>query len=999
MKPGLSFLSLSLQLGVLLLAGGLPLRSSAYPGGNDSSFHLPGAINGPIYAVAVDAAANIWIGGRFTQIAGLPFPGLALLHPDGTLNTNDFNPSVLTPGLGEVHALTVDGFLNVYVGAKYGINRLMYRGPANAWGLDASFSAYASEHINQVVSLAIQTSSGNITALYAAGRAYYTNVNGVVIRNIIKLKSYGAFDNEFDLPAGLAYQGVSQIRLITPGIGPTNTGSTDHLIIAGGSGFTGKLSTMGTNPELYFDPSGYASCVAERPNTLVGCTDSGGHGDLFAGGNFGPAFDYNVNDYGTDLWLNRFGGYPAYYHAMSHNNYPTDQGPFISAIEALPTGDLLVAGVFNRLGGVNLYNLAHVLPNGQVNPAFPSTLGFTPTAMAQQPDGKFIIVGKSDYSPVGGQITRRLAMDEPRGVTFTTQPADGTIYEGDSYCFQAVVDSWPPHPLVWVRNGTALTNQTSPSMCVVNATSADAGDYHLSAELYCSSGYAQSATAHLTVLPAPARPPNDMFSNAISLAGFPVTATGTLRNSTLQAGEPNHAGNANGHSVWWRWVAPSSGLVVIDVSGCDFPAALGVYTGSSVGALTKVMDNCDLVPDGEGGFYCGGVLPSISVPVIAGATYNIAIGGAIGSSSLGNIFMRLGSRLTPWAQSASGTSDSLYGVAAGNGHIVAGGYPAAILTSMTGTQWAQMNAGIDPGFGVNGVGYGNGAFLAAADSGTLAISRDGTNWASQPTGLTADNTLFSATYGNGLYAAVGWPGTVITSPNGSNWTLRASGIGTTANDSLYFVTYANGLFVAVGFHATLVTSPDGTNWTLRVSGVSTTRGLNGVAYGNGRFVVVGDQGVIVTSVNGINWSTATSGVTAYLYSVAFGNGRFVAVGDTGTILISTDGINWVKDVSGISTDLYGVSYYQNSQFVIVGDVGVILMNRFPQLGAPLLLANGQIQFGLIGLSGSTAIIEATSTLAPPNWQPIATNTIVDGLATFTTSRTNFPNRYYRGRVQ
>jgi hypothetical protein len=69
------------------------------------------------------------------------------------------------------------------------------------------------------------------------------------------------------------------------------------------------------------------------------------------------------------------------------------------------------------------------------------------------------------------------------------------------------------------------------------------------------------------------------------------------------------------------------------------------------------------------------------------------------------------------------------------------------------------------------------------------------------------------------------------------------------------------------------------------------------------------------------------------------------------------------------------------------------------LGATLLLANGQIQFSLIGLSGSTAIIEATSTLAPPNWQPIATNTIVDGLATFTTSRTNFSNRYYRGRVQ
>ncbi len=977
----------------------LPFSLLANPGGPDSSFAQRGSFNGPLYAVAVDGLTNIWIGGRFTQAFGQPCNGLVVLNGDGSLNTG-FNPAVFGTILDEVHALAVDGFNNVYIGSKNGITRFNYNTGGSAWSLDSSFSANASAYINQVTSLAIDTTPGGFS-LWAAGNAHYTNGIGVVVRNLARLTLAGTLESGFIVPAGLADQGVLQVRFVPPGIIGTNSAGFDHLIIAGVSGFTGILDPIGANATLFFDPSGYASCIAERPNTLAGCTSSP-NGDIVAGGFFAPAFDFNQSDQGNNLWLNRFGGSdPTYFHNISHNNFPADQGQFVSAIEAFEGGDVLIAGVFTRLGGIVVNNFAHLLPNGQVDTAFQNNVSFFPTAMTQQPDGKIVIVGESNFTPVTGQITRRLPMDAPRAVTFTIPPTDKTIYVyvGEGFCLQAAVDGWPPPPLSWVRNGSVLTNQTTTSMCINNATSGDDGDYKLRAYLFCGGpDSVDSTSAHVTVLPAPPPPANDLLSNALVLTGSQPVATGTLRSSTLEAGEPNHAENANGRSVWWQWTAPSNGVAFLDVSDCDFPAALGVYTGTSADGLTRVKDNCLLVDDGEGGLYCR-VAPWVSFTVLAGTTYKIAIGGTPEIGSLGNIVLRLGYRLASWSQSVSGTTNSLYGVAAGNGHIVAGGYPATILVSTNGTQWTPGNSGISPDTSINGVSYDKGLFLALADSGTIATSTNGTNWASQTTGVSVSDYLYSAVFGNGRFAAVADEGIIITSPDGTNWTRRATGIGVHAFDSLYSIAYGNGLFATVGDEGTIVTSPDGTTWTLQASGLSTSYSLYGIAFGNGQFVAVGDQGKIVTSTDGTNWTPATSGVSAYLYAVAHRNGRFVAVGEGGTIILSTDGINWVQDISGVTVDLYGVCYHQNSQFVIVGDLGTILMNQFPQLGPATLLLNGTIQFGLIGLSGATAIIEATPTLSPPDWQPISTNTIVNGTAIITTSRTNLSSRYYRAKVQ
>src|SRR5262249_39747638 len=88
-------------------------------------------------------------------------------------------------------------------------------------------------------------------------------------------------------------------------------------------------------------------------------------------------------------------------------------------------------------------------------------------------------------------------------------------------------------------------------------------------------------------------PANDQFSNRIVLSGTNITVTGSNKKATKETGEPNHAGNPGGASVWWRWSAPTNGDLIITTDGSDFDTLLGIYTGSSVSALSVIISNDD----------------------------------------------------------------------------------------------------------------------------------------------------------------------------------------------------------------------------------------------------------------------------------------------------------------------------------------------------------------------------------------------------------------------
>jgi hypothetical protein len=123
-------------------------------------------------------------------------------------------------------------------------------------------------------------------------------------------------------------------------------------------------------------------------------------------------------------------------------------------------------------------------------------------------------------------------------------------------------------------------------------------------------------------------PTNDNFGLAATISGGSGTTSGTNIRATKESGEPNHAGNAGGASIWYNWTAPASGSVTIDTIGSTPDTLLGVYTGSSVGSLTTIASD-----DDSGGNGASRVVFTAS----SGTTYRIAVdgfGGGMGNVTL-----------------------------------------------------------------------------------------------------------------------------------------------------------------------------------------------------------------------------------------------------------------------------------------------------------------------------------------------------------------------------
>lgn len=154
---------------------------------------------------------------------------------------------------------------------------------------------------------------------------------------------------------------------------------------------------------------------------------------------------------------------------------------------------------------------------------------------------------------------------------------------------------------------------------------ADANEYNVLPGLQ---GWVQEGIAAYVVgLP----PANDNFANAALISGLPVTTTGSNAFATFEVGERNILGNGGQATIWFKWIAPSSGLATIDTAGSDFDTLLGIYTGTAVDSLSIVGENDDVGV---------GILTSaVAVTVTSGTTYYIAIDGY--QSNKGNISLHI----------------------------------------------------------------------------------------------------------------------------------------------------------------------------------------------------------------------------------------------------------------------------------------------------------------------------------------------------------------------
>lgn len=120
--------------------------------------------------------------------------------------------------------------------------------------------------------------------------------------------------------------------------------------------------------------------------------------------------------------------------------------------------------------------------------------------------------------------------------------------------------------------------------------------------------------------PASAAPPaNNNFASATVESGSSFAVSGTNVQATKETGEPNHADDQGGASVWYAWTAPNSGTYQLNTCGSNFDTLLAVYTGSAVNALTKVASN-----DQSASCFDQSVL---YFQAVSGTTYHFAVDG------------------------------------------------------------------------------------------------------------------------------------------------------------------------------------------------------------------------------------------------------------------------------------------------------------------------------------------------------------------------------------
>jgi hypothetical protein len=171
-----------------------------------------------------------------------------------------------------------------------------------------------------------------------------------------------------------------------------------------------------------------------------------------------------------------------------------------------------------------------------------------------------------------------------------------------------------------VYQGTAVNSLTSiaqdddggagtSSRVIFNATAGVA--YQIAVDGYLG----DSGSINLTVKPGLL---NDSFANRLQLIGPLDIVVGANVGASPEAGEPYHWQTTGGQSVWWKWQAPTSGVVTISTAGSNFDTIMAAYTGTSVAGLTLVANNDD---------FGASVTSQISFFATAGTVYQIAVDG------------------------------------------------------------------------------------------------------------------------------------------------------------------------------------------------------------------------------------------------------------------------------------------------------------------------------------------------------------------------------------
>ncbi len=94
-----------------------------------------------------------------------------------------------------------------------------------------------------------------------------------------------------------------------------------------------------------------------------------------------------------------------------------------------------------------------------------------------------------------------------------------------------------------------------------------------------------------------ATPPNDAFATAEELPAEEESHPGSTLGATKEIGEPDHAGDPGGASVWYEWTSPALQRTFAQVCTDGWDALVGVYRGDLLTSLVPVASSSSLTEE------------------------------------------------------------------------------------------------------------------------------------------------------------------------------------------------------------------------------------------------------------------------------------------------------------------------------------------------------------------------------------------------------------------
>ena len=344
-----------------------------------------------------------------------------------------------------------------------------------------------------------------------------------------------------------------------------------------------------------------------------------------------PPLKYNCNFQGIQAgWADVYPGYDTIYPVACQYMDITDVAPgsYILQLIVNPAALIQESNFANNttLVAVNIPPVSGSCPSAPPNDNFANGTVVTTTPWSSS-EFNNCATGETGEPDFSGHASRKSvwfnwtpASNQTAVVTTKKSDFDTllAVYTGNSLGSLSLVASNDDIiPNVWIQSAVSF-----------NATAGTT--YHIWVDGYSnsfSSGTVSVGTVVLNVNPAG----NDDFANAYTISGVAGTTNSYLIGASKEFHEPAHGGDVGGHSIWYKWIAPSNGPVDVNTIGSDFDTTLAVYTGTVVTNLTVVASNDD-DPGGQ-----GAVTSRLWFNAAAGTTYRIAVdgfGGVIGHVKL-----------------------------------------------------------------------------------------------------------------------------------------------------------------------------------------------------------------------------------------------------------------------------------------------------------------------------------------------------------------------------